>query len=114
MNLETFHLENTGIGPQGMSYDLFGDGKVVFPLMLGHTLGQVGAMIGNNGKYLILTADSGYERISWQQMIFPAVVSSRAEMTETFIWINQMEKRTDVIDCLCNHEKFLKTREYVF
>lgn len=114
VGLETFSLEKTGIGPQGMSYDLFGDGKVVFILMLGHTLGQVGTIITNNGKSLILTADSGYQRISWQQMILPAVVSNRVEMSDTFIWINQMEKRKDVIDCLCNHEKFLKSREYIF
>lgn len=112
--LETFKLEKTGLGPQGMSFDLFGDGKVVFILMLGHTLGQCGTIISNNGKKLILTADTGYDYISWRQMIMPKVVSSREEMADSLIWIREMEKQDDVIDCLCNHEKFLRSREYIF
>ncbi|MGI6212074.1 MAG: N-acyl homoserine lactonase family protein [Anaerovoracaceae bacterium] len=112
--LETFKLEKTGIGPQGMSFDLFGDGTVVFVLMLGHTEGQCGTIISNNGKKIVLTADIGYGAISWRQMIMPKVVSSREEMADSMIWIREMEQRDDVIACLSNHEKFLKSREYIF
>lgn len=97
-----------------MSFDLFGDGSVIFFELPGHTPGMVGTMINNNGKSLILTADCGYERISWEQMILPAVVTTREEMSDSFIWINQIAKQENVIECVCNHEKFLNTREYIF
>ncbi|HWT76179.1 MAG TPA: N-acyl homoserine lactonase family protein [Mobilitalea sp.] len=37
--LTTFRFENTGIGPVGKSYDLFGDGSVVLVNVPGHTNG---------------------------------------------------------------------------
>ncbi len=114
IDLQTFTLTKSEYGPTGMSFDLFGDGSVIFFELPGHTPGLVGTMINNNGKSLILTADCGYERISWEQMILPAVVTTREEMSDSFIWINQMAKQENVIECLCNHEKLLNTREYIF
>ena len=53
-NIEPFVYEQTGIGPVGRSYDVFGDGSVVLVNTPGHSHGLFSAKISSGGKYLIL------------------------------------------------------------
>ncbi len=67
--LTEFSFEDTGIGPAGKSYDLFGDGAIRLISIPGHSNGLFAVQITNDqGKYVLLYSDGGYASKSWQQM----------------------------------------------
>ncbi len=75
VNLESFSLENTGVGPQGKSFDLFKDGSVVMISVAGHTPGLCACKVTNEeGRFVLITGDCGYAQRSWKQMIRPGVM----------------------------------------
>ena len=112
INVETFNLSDCGVGPVGKAWNIFGDHTVEFFKLPGHTPGMVGARIINNGKYLLLTADCGYGRRSWEEMIVPSVVSCREAFENSLRWLMERSKDPNCIDVLANHETDLKTYEY--
>lgn len=112
VDLKTFHLEKTGIGPVGRSWDVFGDGSVVFFKLPGHTPGMVGTRVQNNGKYLLLTADCGYGRRSWEELIIPSVVSDKPAFENSLRWLKAQSQDENCIDVLANHETDVRTYEY--
>lgn len=110
INLTTFKLTSSQYGPANKSYDLFGDESVVFVYLPGHTPGLVGALIQNNGKFVLLAADCGYAYKSWEQMILPGVITDKQEIISSFQWIREMAKKDNCVACLANHETDLKSR----
>ena len=114
VNLKTFKMSSSTYGPMKKSYDVFGDGSVILVYLPGHTPGLVGALIQNNGKFLILTADCGYARKSWEQMIFPYWVTTKEEIVKSFEWLKEMSKKDNCIDIFANHETNLKIRVIEF
>lgn len=110
VNLKTFKFTPSSYGPVKKSYDLFGDESVVFFSLPGHTPGLAGALIQNNGKFVVLTSDCGYAHKSWEQMILPYHVTTEDEIKNSFRWIAQMAKKDNCIACLANHETDLKSR----
>ncbi len=73
VNVEQFGFTQTGIGPEGLSFDLFGDESIVFVYTPDHTMGLVATIINKNNKFAFLMCDVGYTRKSWEQMIMPGV-----------------------------------------
>ncbi len=57
VNLETFEFIETGVGPKKRSFDLFGDGSIVFVHTPGHSVGLAATIIQNNGQFVLLTSD---------------------------------------------------------
>lgn len=104
LNFETFEFEDTGLGPVGKSYDLFGDGTMQLIWLPGHTEGMYGIQIRNNGKELFLCADCGYGRSSYREIIIPSVVSDVEGFRHSLEWLGEHEKQDDVIDILPNHD----------
>ncbi|WP_421943283.1 N-acyl homoserine lactonase family protein [Pedobacter sp.] len=70
VNLETFDFENA-------EYDLFGDRSVVFVNTPGHTNGMASTLVQNNGKFVLLCADTGYSKKSWEEMILPGMLTNK-------------------------------------
>lgn len=60
VNVETFAFSETGQGPAGRSFDLFGDGSVEMIQIPGHTSGLAAVKITHGGKFVLLFADGGY------------------------------------------------------
>jgi N-acyl homoserine lactone hydrolase len=105
IKLETFSFSKTGIGPQGLSFDLFGDGSVVFINTPGHTHGLAATKITNSeGKYILLAADTGYAKKSWEKMILPGVQVDKQEVVESLKWMKSMAENPNCIEAIANHD----------
>ncbi|HCF6352969.1 TPA: N-acyl homoserine lactonase family protein [Pseudomonas aeruginosa] len=109
VNLETYQFSPSNHGPDGLSYDLFGDDSIVLVFVPGHTPGLAATLIQNNGKFLLLTSDCGYARRSWEKMILPGVMSDRENTIRSFEWVRNMSMKDNCIDCLATHETELES-----
>lgn len=104
VSVETFDYADTGIGPAGKSFDLFGDGTVVLVNIPGHTNGLSAAMIQNQKKYVLLFADGGYAKKSWKQMIPPGTALDANKAMKSLQWIKEMSVSNDCVESLANHD----------
>ena len=86
LNLETFAFEDTGLGPVGQSYDLFG------------------TLIRNNGKQLLLGADCGYTRAAYQECIVPFFASDKDGFRKSLNWEKEIYDQPETLDVLVNHD----------
>lgn len=102
--LETFEFENTGIGPVGKSYDLFGDGTVLLVKLPGHTAGMCGVLVRNNGKQLMMAADCGYTRRAYLEGIIPSVVNDVEAFRSSLSYLKELYEQPETIDVLPNHD----------
>lgn len=102
--LETFEFEETGIGPVGKSYDLFGDGTVLLVKLPGHTAGMCGVLVRNNGKQLMMAADCGYTRSAYLEGIIPSVVNDVEAFRNSLSYLKELYEQPETIDVLPNHD----------
>lgn len=112
IRLETFEFADTGLGPVGKSFDLFGDGTVSLIKLPGHTPGMSGVLIRNNGKQLVLAADCGYSRQSYMEGIVPAVVSDPAAFKKSLDYLKAVSEQPGTLDVLVNHDDGVPEKTY--
>lgn len=56
----------------------------------------------------MLTADCGYARRSWEEMIMPGVCINRKQLYDSLLWEKEMAASPDCIDALANHDVDVK------
>ena len=96
--LQTFDW-NCADGPEGKSYDLFGDGSVLLINIPGHSDGQVAVkIIGKDGKFVLLCGDGGYAEKSWKEMITSGISADKTAQRRSLEWI---KAQSDDSNCLC-------------
>lgn len=104
VDLRTFAWNGTG-GPAGKSFDLFGDGSIVFINIPGHTPGQVATKVtGKDGKFFLYFADGGYTKDSWEKQIPSGVADNRDEQAASLSWIRTMSLDPLCIESQPNHD----------
>lgn len=108
LNLETFPLQDTGYGPHGKSYDLFGDGSILLVSVAGHTPGLCAVQINNNDKFAILSGDCGYAEKSWKQMIRPGVMANMEMGMKSLAWIKEMSEKPECVEIHAVHDPYKK------
>ena len=108
VKLETFHLENTGIGPAGKSLDLFGDGTIELINIPGHTNGLCAMRISSGDKFVLLFADGGYAEKSWKEMIRPGTALDGDMAMKSLKWIHDTALDENCIEALANHDPDVK------
>lgn len=104
VNIETFAFKETGQGPVGRSYDLFGDGSVEMIQLPGHTSGLSAVKISRGGKFVLLFADGGYAEKSWKEMIPPGTALNEQQAYHSLQWIHDMSQKEECIESLANHD----------
>ena len=103
--VNTFKLEQTGDGPVGLSYDLFGDGSINLINIPGHSHGLCAMKITNNdGKYVLLLSDGCYAEKSWKEMILPGITLDKKQAMEYLQWIHDMSSSSDCVESLACHD----------
>ncbi len=107
------HLEgfdwNGGEGPAGKSFDLFGDGSVVMVNIPGHSAGQCAVKLTNaEGKFVLLFADGGYARKSWEELITSGISQDKALQKKSLQWIREQSLSPGCIESLANHDPDVK------
>ena len=108
VNIETFKLEDTGIGPHGKSFDLFNDGTITMISVAGHTNGLCAVQVKNNDKFVLLTGDAAYAKKSWEQQIQPGVMGNPENGMKSLAWINEMAKHPNCVEVLTVHDPDIK------
>lgn len=108
VELETFEFENSGLGPVGKSFDLFGDGTVQFILAPGHSKGLSMTKIENNGKFIVLTSDVAYGRPSIEESLEPSVVVNRKQAKKSLAWLIDYINNENCVGVYANHDTEVK------
>lgn len=110
VNVETFALEETGEGPFGRAWDVFGDGSVVMIWIPGHSDGLCATRVKNTetGKYVLLAADAGYAEKSWKENLTPGVVNNRDQAQKSLDWVKSVSEDPNCIKVLANHDPNVK------
>lgn len=104
VDLETFEWNGTE-GPAGCSYDLFGDGSVVLINIPGHSAGLCAVKLtGEDGRFVLLAADGGYAKKSWEQMITSGISEDKDLQRKSLSWIREMSNDPKCISVLASHD----------
>ncbi len=111
--IETFAFKETGQGPAGRSFDLFGDGSVEMIQLPGHTSGLAAVKISHGGKFVLLFADGGYAEKSWQEMIPPGTALDEKKAYQSLQWIRKMSQKEECLESLANHDMNVIPHEIV-
>lgn len=106
--IKPFQFQQTGIGPQKRSFDLFGDGSTEFIHTPGHSRGLIAIKIERNDKFVILANDCGYAKRSWEKMILPGMYFDKSITTNSLQWIKEMSLSSNCIGVFANHDPDIK------
>lgn len=105
VKLTEFAFKDTGIGPFGKSYDLFGDGSVQLVSIPGHSEGLYAVLITNEmGQYALLYSDGGYAAKSWQRLICSGIATDREKQRKSLAWIAKMSGDENCVESIANHD----------
>lgn len=108
IGIEPFEYDQTGIGPVGKSYDVFGDGKVVLVNTPGHSHGLFSAKISSGGKYVILAGDTVYTQKSIQEKIIPGFTVDTGLARKSLDWICECAADPSCLLVAANHDPAIK------
>ena len=102
--MQTFAWNGTE-GPAGKSYDVFGDGSLVMVNIPGHSKGLCALKItGSDGRFVLLYADGGYARRSWEQLITSGIADDKAAQKQSLEWIREQSLDVNCVESLANHD----------
>lgn len=102
--MQTFEWNGTE-GPAGKSYDVFGDGSLVMVNIPGHSKGLCALKItGSDGRFVLLYADGGYARKSWEQLITSGIANDKAAQKKSLEWIREQSLNVNCVESLANHD----------
>lgn len=104
IDIKPFEMKESQYGPFKRSYDVFGDNTVLMVDISGHTNGTVATLIQNNGKFVLLTADCGYAKESWENMRLPGPMLDKSKMIKTLKWVKDMAHKENCVKVLANHD----------
>lgn len=105
IDMNTFHIEDTGHGPFGRSFDLFNDGSIEFLFTPGHSLGLAATIIrGESGQEVLLAADTGYSAKNINKLYTPGIVKNRENAIQSVGWVREKSRESQVIELLANHD----------
>ena len=102
--IKTFDWNGTE-GPAGKSYDVFGDGSLVMVNIPGHSKGLCALKItGSDGRFVLLYADGGYARKSWEQLITSGIADDKEAQKNSLQWIREQSMNANCVESLANHD----------
>lgn len=111
--LQTFDFADTGIGPFGKSYDLFGDNSVQLVDISGHSDGLCGMLVSRKDRYVLMFSDGGYSSRSWQEMILPGPFANKSDLHKSLEWIREMSLDKNCVASWANHDPNLNPQTVV-
>lgn len=106
VNVQSFSYTDSAEGPHQRAFDLFGDGSIIEVWVPGHSAGLSATLIKsyNTNQYVLLAADVGYARKSWEENLTPGVVIDRQEAEKSLMWVKKKALESNNIATLANHD----------
>ena len=106
--MECFEWNGTD-GPAGKSYDVFGDGSLVMVNIPGHSKGLCALKItGEEGHFVLLCANGGYARRSWEQLITSGIADDKVAQKKSLEWIRAQSMDARCVETIANHDPDVK------
>ena len=100
---------NSSYGPHGKSYDVFGDGSVMCVAIPGHADGLFAVkVVGEDGRFVLLCADGGYGKRSWEDVVLSGIANDRAAQKISLQWIRRQSEDPQCVACMANHDVEVK------
>ena len=103
-NIEAFEYADTGIGPVGRSFDLFGDGSVLLVNTPGHTHGLFTAVIIGDEKFIALAGDTIYTKKSIDEQLIPGFTVNKTLARKSLAWLTALQNRGNCVGVIANHD----------
>lgn len=103
-NLQPFYYAQTGLGPVGKSYDVFGDGTVQLVNTPGHSHGHFSAVIRNGEKYAVLAGDAVYTQRSIAEHILPGFTVDVELAKKSVDWVCRCAADENCVLVAPNHD----------
>lgn len=100
----SFEYSDSGIGPVGRSFDVFGDGTVLLVHTPGHSHGLFAVMIKGSEGYIILGNDGAYLPESFSQRIIPGFTVDNSLAAKSLDWLIECKNDPDCIGVFVNHD----------
>lgn len=106
VDIQRYNYSTSQYGPHQKSFDLFGDGSIEEVWVPGHSAGLSATIINsyNSDDYVLLGADVGYGRPSWEQNLRPSVVIDAKEAEKSLGWLEKKRLESNNIATLVNHD----------
>lgn len=108
VNIQPFEYRETGLGPVGKSYDVFGDGSVVLINTPGHSHGLFSVKISSGDSYLILAGDTVYTQRSLQERTLPGFTADAKLARKSVDWICKCAEDENCILVAANHDPAIR------
>ena len=86
-NVQAFRYADTGVGPVGKSFDVFGDGRVVLVNTPGHSHGHFSAIVRNGEDYVLLAGDAIYTQASIREGRIPGFTVDAKLARKSLDWV---------------------------
>lgn len=100
----TFAYSESGVGPVGRSFDVFGDGTVLLVHTPGHSHGLFAVMINGSDGYIILGNDGAYLPESFSQRIIPGFTVDNSLAAKSLDWLIKCKNDPNCIGVFVNHD----------
>lgn len=99
VDVKPFKYADSAEGPHQRAFDLFGDGSIIEVWVPGHSAGLSATLVRsyNTNQYVLLAADTGYARKSWEEGLTPGVVINRAEAEKSLMWVKKNQWRVIIL-----------------
>ena len=82
-----------------------GDGSLVMVNIPGHSKGLCALKItGSDGRFVLLYADGGYARKSWEQLITSGIADDKEAQKKSLQWIREQSMNANCVASLANHD----------
>lgn len=92
-------------GLAGRSYDVFGDGSLVLVNIPGHSPGLCALRVtGTDGRFVLLAADGGYARRSWEEGVLSGIADDRPAQKASLAWLREQSRDPRCLAVLANHD----------
>jgi glyoxylase-like metal-dependent hydrolase (beta-lactamase superfamily II) len=85
-----------------------GDDTIILTSLPGHTQGNTGVIVRNNGKFVLITGDSAYQKESWNDLLIPGIVVNKNEALNSLKWIKKIANKENCIEILSSHDFRIK------
>lgn len=107
-NVQTFTYQQSGIGPVGKSYDVFGDGTLLLVHTPGHSHGLFSVMIQGSDGYIVLGNDAAYLPESFSEHKIPGFTVNHKLAKKSLDWLISCKKDPDCKGVYVNHDPTVK------
>lgn len=108
VNVNRFHFSESGIGPYGKSYDVFGDNTVLLVSTPGHSHGLFTTLVQGEDKFVAIIGDTGYMKKSWEELWLPGLTVDSKAAKRSLEWIKEISNYKNCAKILATHDPEIK------